>query len=120
MSYVAGGIIGVGIFVSPQSVLSGAGQSVGIALCVWAFCAILAVFGGLTYAEYGMLVSPWVYIYMQIYLLAHIWYMCVSIRVSSLHLFVCMCLCAVSVLCLLPISFLCWIKNAAYGVLVSA
>lgn len=58
MSYVAGGIIGVGIFVSPQSVLSGAGQSVGIALCVWAFCAILAVFGGLTYAEYGMLVSP--------------------------------------------------------------
>lgn len=53
VSYVMGGIIGVGIFVSPQAVLLNTGGSVGISLCVWAFCAVVAFCGGLTYAELG-------------------------------------------------------------------
>ena len=53
VSYVAGGIIGVGIFVSPQTVLLNTGRSVGIAMCVWVFCAFLAFCGALTYAELG-------------------------------------------------------------------
>ncbi|KAL8563993.1 hypothetical protein ACOMHN_025324 [Nucella lapillus] len=53
ISYTAGGIIGVGIFVSPQVVLLNTGQSVGVALCVWLFCALLALTGALCYAELG-------------------------------------------------------------------
>ncbi|XP_076460506.1 Y+L amino acid transporter 2-like [Babylonia areolata] len=53
ISYVAGGIIGVGIFVSPQAVLLNTGKSVGVALCVWTFCAFLAFCGALCYAELG-------------------------------------------------------------------
>ena len=53
VSYLAGGIIGVGIFVSPQTVLINTGQSVGVALCVWVFCAFIAFCGALCYAELG-------------------------------------------------------------------
>nr|KAG5691888.1 hypothetical protein BaRGS_033251 [Batillaria attramentaria] len=52
-SYVTGGIIGVGIFVSPQTVLLSVGRSPGVALCVWAFCAVTNFCGALVYAEYG-------------------------------------------------------------------
>ncbi|XP_071119695.1 cystine/glutamate transporter-like [Haliotis cracherodii] len=53
ISYVTGGIIGGGIFVSPSSVLSGAGASVGLSLCVWVFCGFISYCGALSYAELG-------------------------------------------------------------------
>lgn len=53
VSYVAGGIIGVGIFVSPQMVLINTGLSLGLSFAVWVFCAIIAFCGALCYAEFG-------------------------------------------------------------------
>ncbi|XP_046544809.1 cystine/glutamate transporter-like [Haliotis rubra] len=53
ISYVTGGIIGGGIFVSPSSVLAGAGASLGLSLCVWVFCGFISYCGALSYAELG-------------------------------------------------------------------
>jgi basic amino acid/polyamine antiporter, APA family len=47
---VAGTVIGTGIFVSPSLVADQVGAP-GLALLVWALCGVLAVAGGLCYAE---------------------------------------------------------------------
>ncbi|KAK6195993.1 hypothetical protein SNE40_001304 [Patella caerulea] len=53
ISYVAGTIIGSGIFISPSSVLIGCGYSVGVTLMMWALCGFLAMCGAICYMELG-------------------------------------------------------------------
>lgn len=53
ISYVAGSIIGVGIFISPQSLLKGAGGSFGVAFLLWILCGLLSYTGALCFAELG-------------------------------------------------------------------
>jgi basic amino acid/polyamine antiporter, APA family len=48
-----GGVIGSGIFLTPGSVLSAAGNSPMLALSAWVIGGVLALFGALTYSELG-------------------------------------------------------------------
>lgn len=52
VSFIAGTMIGSGIFISPQYVLATIG-SPGASLVIWTCCGLLAMLGGLSYAELG-------------------------------------------------------------------
>ncbi|AWP16824.1 putative b(0-+)-type amino acid transporter 1-like [Scophthalmus maximus] len=56
VSFIAGTMIGSGIFISPQYVLSTIG-SPGASLLVWACSGLIAMLGGLCYAELGTVIS---------------------------------------------------------------
>ncbi|XP_014668383.1 PREDICTED: Y+L amino acid transporter 2-like [Priapulus caudatus] len=66
MSYVVGSIIGSGIFISPKGVLEHTGSS-GFSLIVWSLCGLLALLGGLLYAELASTIpkSGGIYTYMN-------------------------------------------------------
>ncbi|XP_068573784.1 b(0,+)-type amino acid transporter 1 isoform X3 [Cebidichthys violaceus] len=65
VSFIAGTMIGSGIFMSPQFVLSAIG-SPGASFVIWTFCGLIAMLGGLCYAELGTVIpeSGAEYIYM--------------------------------------------------------
>ncbi|XP_071327135.1 b(0,+)-type amino acid transporter 1 isoform X2 [Trachinotus anak] len=65
VSFIAGTMMGSGIFISPQYVLSTIG-SPGASLIVWTCCGLIAMLGGLCYAELGTVIpeSGAEYIYM--------------------------------------------------------
>ncbi|XP_040055018.2 b(0,+)-type amino acid transporter 1 isoform X3 [Gasterosteus aculeatus] len=65
VSFIAGTMIGSGIFMSPQFVLLAIG-SPGASLVIWSCCGLVAMCGGLCYAELGTVIpeSGAEYIYM--------------------------------------------------------
>ncbi|XP_054586143.2 b(0,+)-type amino acid transporter 1 isoform X2 [Nothobranchius furzeri] len=65
MSFIAGTMVGSGIFISPQYVLLSIG-SPGASLIIWTCCGLTAMLGGLCYAELGTVIpgSGGEYIYM--------------------------------------------------------
>ncbi|XP_058471082.1 b(0,+)-type amino acid transporter 1 isoform X2 [Solea solea] len=56
VSFIAGTMIGSGIFISPQYLLSTIG-SPGAFFVMWACCGLIAMLGGLCYAELGTVIS---------------------------------------------------------------
>ena len=55
VSFIAGCMIGSGIFISPQYVLSTIG-SPGASFIIWTFCGLIAMLAGLCYAELGTVI----------------------------------------------------------------
>ncbi|KAG8441881.1 hypothetical protein GDO86_010893 [Hymenochirus boettgeri] len=51
--YLAGTIVGAGIFISPMGVLQYAQLNVGVALCIWAASGVVSMMCSLCYAELG-------------------------------------------------------------------
>ncbi|XP_069391855.1 b(0,+)-type amino acid transporter 1 isoform X2 [Paralichthys olivaceus] len=56
VSFIAGTMMGSGIFISPQYVLSTIG-SPGASMVIWACSGLIAMLGGLCYAELGTVIS---------------------------------------------------------------
>lgn len=56
VSLIGGTMIGSGIFMSPQTVLSSIGSS-GASLVVWACCGLLAILASFCYAELGTVIK---------------------------------------------------------------
>ena len=55
VAYVVGSIIGSGIFITPSTILCQTG-SIGLSLIVWVIGGVVALAGGLCYAELGLLI----------------------------------------------------------------
>ena len=55
VAYVAGGIIGSGIFITPSSVLR-LTHSFGLSMVIWTLGGVMAILGGLCYIELALLV----------------------------------------------------------------
>lgn len=51
VAFIVGIVIGTGIFVSPTGILRGVDGSVGWAFVIWLTCAVIAMFGALSYTE---------------------------------------------------------------------
>lgn len=56
ISLVIGTMIGSGIFLSPQSILSNA-ETVGASLVIWAGCGVLATLSAISYIELGLMIK---------------------------------------------------------------